>query len=254
MEEIIQGNIFDPGIFWAPTMQSPLSLRDPSVYVKGQTISFTVSFPVRTKRLLFTLSNRVFNGSEIVKQVVDPNPAAPGACEFVVGWDVTSKLNVGMYYWDIFQLASDGTKEIWLPYNKGTFSIIDSPSSQSIELDTTNIVDATKTINLTIQKGATWTQSIRWLTSGEIVDITGFTGRMKIKKNYYSTSSEIELTTQNNRMLLGGDKGTIEIGLTSNETEQLIPGKYVYDLELINGSSVINLMNGQITVLNEVTT
>jgi len=159
-----------------------------------------------------------------------------------------------MYYWDIFQLASDGTKEIWLPYNKGTFSIIDSPSSMSIELDTTNVVDATKNIDLTIQKGSTWTQSIRWLTSGVVVDITGFTGRMKIKKSYYSPSSEIELTTENNRMLLGGILGTIEIGLTVTETEQLTPGKYVYDLELINGNSVINLMSGKITVLDEVTT
>jgi hypothetical protein len=254
MEEIIQGNIFDPGVFLVPTMQAPSSLRDPSVYVKGQTISFTVSFPIGTKRLLFTLSNRIFDGREILKQSADPDPRVPGVSEFVVGWDITSKLNVGMYYWDIFQLASDGTKEIWLPYNKGTFSIIDSPSSMSIELDTTNIVDATKNIDLTIQKGSTWTQSIRWLTSGVVVDITGFTGRMKIKKSYYSTSSEIELTTENNRMLLGGGLGTIEIGLTATETEQLIPGKYVYDLELINGSSVINLMSGRITVLDEVTT
>lgn len=254
MEEIIQGNIFDPGIFWTPTMQSPLSLRDPSVYVKGQTISFTVSFPARTKRLIFNLSNRVFNGSEIVKQVVDPDPNVPGACEFVVGWDITSKLNVGMYYWDIFQLASDGTKEIWLPYNKGTFSIIDSPSSLSIVLDTTNIIDPVKNINLTIQKGSTWTQSIRWIASGQIMDLTGFTARMKIKKNYYSALTEIELTTENNRVLLGGELGTIEIGLTAEETDQLVIGKYVYDLELVNGDIVTNLMSGQITVLNSVTT
>jgi hypothetical protein len=55
-------------------------------------------------------------------------------------------------------------------------------------------------------------------------------------------------------MLLGGILGTIEIGLTVTETEQLTPGKYVYDLELINGNSVINLMSGKITVLDEVTT
>jgi hypothetical protein len=254
MQEIIQGNIFDPGVFLVPTMQTQTPSINPSVYVKGQTISFTISFPAGTKRLLFTLSTRIFNGNEIVKQVVDPNPAAPGACEFVVGWDVTSRLNTGMYYWDIFQLASDGTKEIWLPYNKGTFSIIDSPSSMSIVLDTANIMDPTRNVNLTIQKGSTWTQSIRWLSSGEVVNITGFTARMKIKKNYYSSVVALELTTQNNRILLGGELGTIEIGLTASETEQLVPGKYVYDLELINGNSIINLMNGQITVLNEVTT
>lgn len=254
MQEIIQGNIFNPGAFLVPTMQTQTPSIDPSVYVKGQTISFTISFPAGTKRLLFTLSNRIFDGNEIVKQVVDPNPAAPGACEFVVGWDVTSKLNTGMYYWDIFQLASDGTKEIWLPYNKGTFSIIDSPSSMSIVLDTTNIIDPTRNVNLTIQKGSTWTQSIRWLSSGEVVNITGFTARMKVKKSYYATLVEFQLTTENNRILLGGELGTIEMGLTASETEQLIPGKYVYDLELINGSLITNLMNGQITVLNEVTT
>lgn len=136
MQDIVKGNIFEPDYMTIPTVQSPLQSNDPVVYTKGQTLSFLVKFPKGTKRLLFTISGRVYAaGSEIFQQIVYPDINSDGVAEFLVSGEETLKMPTGMFYWDIFQLKEDGSRDIWASYNKGTFNLVDSPSTNYINLN-----------------------------------------------------------------------------------------------------------------------
>jgi hypothetical protein len=129
MKEIVEGNIFAPDYMSIPTVQAPLSANDPVVYTKGQSLSFMVKYPIGTKRLLFTISGRVYKaGEELIRQIVYPDPSTSGIAEFFVNGTQTLCMPVGLFYWDVFQLRDDGSRDIWASYNKGTFNLIDSPS------------------------------------------------------------------------------------------------------------------------------
>lgn len=135
MQEIVQGNIFAPDYINIPTVQAPLPQNDPVTYTRGQTLSFLVKYPKGTKKLLFSVSTRVFAvGNELCQQIVFPDPLQEGIAEFTVPSSDTLKFCAGLYYWDIFQLRDDGTRDIWASYNKGTFNIIDTPSTNAIEI------------------------------------------------------------------------------------------------------------------------
>jgi hypothetical protein len=52
------------------------------------------------------------------------------------------------------------------------------------------------------------------------------------------------LTTENGRIALGGAAGTITLNVAATAMETLEAKTYVYDLELINGATVIRLLQG----------
>jgi hypothetical protein len=136
MKDIVEGNIFAPDYMTIPTIQAPLPGNDPVVYTRGQTLSFMVKYPAGTKRLLFTVSGRIYaSGGELFKQIVYPDPNSGGVAEFTVTGADTLALPTGMFYWDIFQLRDDGSRDIWNSYNKGTFNLVDSPSVHFLEND-----------------------------------------------------------------------------------------------------------------------
>jgi hypothetical protein len=107
-----------------------------------------------------------------------------------------------------------------------------------------------------IEKGADFTPgSITWKDANDTaIDLTGYTARMDIKKDSDS-SSILNLTTENNRISLGGIAGTISLSVAATDTDPLIAGTYNYDLELVSGSSVITrLLEGTISVTENITT
>ena len=89
--------------------------------------------------------------------------------------------------------------------------------------------------------------------NGVVVDLTGYTARMHVRVTAATASTIIELTTANSRIVLGGTDGTITLALTATETAALTAGSYVYDLELLSGSSVQRLLEGDFVVTSEVT-
>ena len=52
---------------------------------------------------------------------------------------------------------------------------------------------------------------------------------------------------------IGGATGTITITATATHPGLLDPGFYVYDLELTSGSNISRLIQGQLTVAEQVT-
>lgn len=108
--------------------------------------------------------------------------------------------------------------------------------------------------DITADQGATYSQVFTWKDSnGDLVSLVGWTGRMQIRNGRPTESLVLELTTSNGRMSLGGAAGTVTLTISASDMEDISSGLYVYDLELVNGSTVERLVMGTFTVRGEVT-
>jgi hypothetical protein len=102
-----------------------------------------------------------------------------------------------------------------------------------------------QTYDITADQGATYSVVITYKnTAGTPINLTGYTARMQLRASYTSTTAALSLTTENGRIVLGGALGTITLLVEAATMETLEAKTYVYDLELINGSTVIRLLQG----------
>lgn len=101
--------------------------------------------------------------------------------------------------------------------------------------------------NLVIDQGTTFASSIELLDENdEAINVTGYTARGQIRKHYTSTNAVSFTTTLSN--------GSLIISLTANQTANIVSGRYVYDLELVDGSgTVVRILEGIATITPEVT-
>lgn len=101
-------------------------------------------------------------------------------------------------------------------------------------------------INLVIDQGTTFTQVISLTGSDDIaVNTDVYTARGQIRKHYLSNTSVSFTTTLAN--------GDLTLSLTSTQTANIVAGRYVYDVELVDSSNnVTRLMEGIITITPEV--
>jgi hypothetical protein len=111
------------------------------------------------------------------------------------------------------------------------------------------------TYNITCDQGATFKRTITWTNQARTpYNLTGYTARMQVRSTVEASEVLLELTTVNNRIVLGGAAGTIELIVAANVTTALTPGLYVYDLELVSGGGeVTRLIEGNFNVKAEVT-
>jgi hypothetical protein len=108
--------------------------------------------------------------------------------------------------------------------------------------------------NFTLDQGSVWDLEIEYQDpDGDPINLTGFTARMQLRKDYNSAVVDLTLTTGGGGIVITGATGTIDISVTAAQTEVLDPAFYVYDLELISGSNISRLIQGQITVAEQVT-
>jgi hypothetical protein len=262
MQEIIQGNLFSPDFVSIPTIQAPIMPTQPISYGRGQSFSVFVKYPVGTKKLLFTVTGRIYspNKTPVFQQIVFPDVKEAGVAEFFVGEKDTLAMEPDLYYWDVFQLRDDGSRDIWSPYNTGTFSIFNYPSSPWLNVDirpdpeTGTAGDYSVILyNMEIPQGDTWCRKINWTADGEPVDTTGYTASMRIKLTTISPTSIIELTTENGRIVLGGENGLITLQLTPAQTNGISPGQYYYDLDLLGSNGYVQtIMRGMVNVFSEI--
>ena len=107
---------------------------------------------------------------------------------------------------------------------------------------------------ITAEQGATFNRVLTWKNSANVlVNLTGYTARMQVREDYFSTTTALTLTTENSRIVLGGALGTITLTVPATDMAAMSAGNYVYDLELISGSNVTRLVQGTFTVNAEVT-
>jgi len=105
---------------------------------------------------------------------------------------------------------------------------------------------------LTIEQGSTFQMQFRWKVDGTVMNLTGATARMQLRRAPRSAVI-FELTNTNSRILLGGTQGTVSLELTPEETASIPAGNFVYDIEIVFGSVVRKLLRGTAVVVSEVT-
>ena len=107
--------------------------------------------------------------------------------------------------------------------------------------------------NIVCPQGSTFHQQLTWLIDDTPVDLTYYTARMQVREKYTSTVYNLNLTTENGGITLGGEEGTILIYISATDTEELVSKEYVYDLELDSGGEVTRIIEGKFIVTPEVT-
>jgi len=108
-------------------------------------------------------------------------------------------------------------------------------------------------LNLAVEQGTTFSQTLTWKIDGTAVNLTGYTARMQARDDVTSSTTILSLT-QAAGLTLGGVAGTIIIALTATATAALVAGNYVYDLELVSSGGVVTrLVQGTLEVSAEVT-
>lgn len=105
--------------------------------------------------------------------------------------------------------------------------------------------------NLSIDQGSNFSATITVEDQDGIrFDLTGYTARGQIRKTY-SSSSAVNFTVEISNV---PTSGKIEISLTANQTLEFKPGRYVYDIEIVQSSgSVTRVIEGQVDVNPRVT-
>jgi hypothetical protein len=112
-----------------------------------------------------------------------------------------------------------------------------------------------KRINLVVEQGATFSQDFQLSDiNNDILQVTAangsplFTGSSQMRKSYQSSNSIAFNVALSN--------GMMTLSLTSNVTAIIVPGRYVFDVELTsnNANGAVNrIVEGIITIKPEVT-
>ena len=108
--------------------------------------------------------------------------------------------------------------------------------------------------NFTIDQGAHFERVITVRNPDDsLYDLTNYTARMQIRTEIDSTSALITLTTENGKITLGDEDGTITLVLLASETADLETDG-VYDIEIIApDNKVYRVLKGKIRLELEVT-
>lgn len=103
--------------------------------------------------------------------------------------------------------------------------------------------------NLVVDQGADFSTIISLADlDDEAIDLTGYTGSAQIRK-HYSSSNAVNFSVS-----LDSNAGDITLSLTAAQTNAMLAGRYVYDLELQNSAGIRSrIVEGILTVTPGVT-
>jgi len=103
--------------------------------------------------------------------------------------------------------------------------------------------------NLVIDQGATFLVELDLKDeNGDILVLSGYTANSQIRKWYTSSNTAASFSTEVNV-----SNGSITLSLTSAQTSNLVAGRYVYDVEIQDSTSVTRIIEGIVTVTPQVT-
>jgi len=103
--------------------------------------------------------------------------------------------------------------------------------------------------NLKIDQGADFSTSITLTDDdGNALNLSGYTGAGQIRK-YYTSTTAVDFDVS-----VSANTGTVSLSLSSNTSNAMNSGRYVYDIELTDGSGVVSrIMEGIVTITPGVT-
>ena len=104
--------------------------------------------------------------------------------------------------------------------------------------------------NLTVDQGSTFSASIDITdTENNVLVLTGYSVAGQIRKTYDS-STAVSFTAS----VSNASTGEVTISLTPAQTNALVAGRYVYDVEITSaGGTVTRVIEGQLEVTPGVT-
>lgn len=120
--------------------------------------------------------------------------------------------------------------------------------------------------NIVIEQGSTYQVELQYKDStGTVVDLTGYSGRMQIRPSIGSTTSYLCLSSSlqpdGTGLNFSGSNGStpptsgsIGIYISAATSSMLTFDTGVYDLEIASGSFVTRLLQGNVQLSKEVTT
>lgn len=127
------------------------------------------------------------------------------------------------------------------------------------EINSEEYVIATATTTDTITFNSINASSYTAYVSGGILEynepksLSGFTARMQLRTKVSSTTTLLECTTENGMIALNDTNKMVTISIPAATTELLTFKTAVYSMELVNGSTVIPFISGNITLDTETT-
>lgn len=109
--------------------------------------------------------------------------------------------------------------------------------------------------SFTLYQGATFSRILTWKDANEdAINLTGYTARLQMRESVDADAPFATLTTENGGITLGGAAGTIMLGLSAADSEDIEALSGVYDLELVSAGGVVTrLLEGEVTISREVT-
>jgi hypothetical protein len=124
-------------------------------------------------------------------------------------------------------------------------------------------------LDFVVRRGSTLRRSVTWYsdpvwtdrTETELntgastpVDLTGYTGRMQIRKADRTNELVQELTTENGGLTFGDVAGTITFFISDTDTELFTDDDNVYDFEIVEpGGDVVPFLAGKFTMQDQIT-
>jgi len=103
---------------------------------------------------------------------------------------------------------------------------------------------------IVIEQGATFGSTLNVEdTYGNAINLYAYTANSQMRKSYYSSSA-----TTITASVTGTANGEVTLSMTSSNTANLTPGRYVYDVIITSPTSVVTrVVEGIVTVLPSVT-
>lgn len=102
---------------------------------------------------------------------------------------------------------------------------------------------AVPSVNLTIDKGTTFTTSLKLKKDGAALNLTGYTCTAKMRKHYDSSSFYSFTVNQ-----VSPVQGIVSVGMASTITSTIPTGRYVYDVLITYQNTTTKVVEGTIIV------
>jgi len=103
--------------------------------------------------------------------------------------------------------------------------------------------------NLVIDQGSTFLVELDLKDeNGDVLQLGGYTANSQIRKWYTSANPAASFSAN-----INVSNGSLTLSLTSDQTSNLVAGRYVYDVEIQDNTSTTRIVEGIVTVTPQVT-
>ncbi len=106
--------------------------------------------------------------------------------------------------------------------------------------------------NIVAKQGATFSKTFTVSNDGTPWNLTGYSGRMQVRRSFSNSTKLLDLTSPTNITL--SSVGVISVTVSASVMATVPPGRWLYDLEVESSSGeVYRLLEGRFAVTPEVT-